>query len=121
MTFFLDENFPKTAAVFLEQQGHTVFDIRGTDAEGVDDEEIFKMAQQAAAILLTTDRDFFHTIPHLYTNHHGVIVITLRKPDRKSILAKLAWILDHFPTKSFGGRVILMRDTSYIVYPPLNH
>jgi hypothetical protein len=35
--FFLDENFPRKAARILKYQGFDVFDIRGTDLEGADD------------------------------------------------------------------------------------
>lgn len=46
MTFFLDENFPKTAEALLASLGHEVLDIRGTDAEGAADTDIFGMAQE---------------------------------------------------------------------------
>ena len=58
MRFFLDENFPKAAAGILEGMGHEVFDLRGTDREGSEDEDIFAEAQQHGAVFLTTDRDF---------------------------------------------------------------
>ena len=36
MVFFLDENFRKKAALFLNEKGHTSFDIRGTPVFGED-------------------------------------------------------------------------------------
>ena len=65
MKFFFDENFPRAAAGLLDARGHEWADIRGTDQEGSDDTTIFRMAQQQGAVFLTTDRDFFHTVPHL--------------------------------------------------------
>ena len=44
MNFFLDENFPKAATKFLEENNHIVFDIRSSEFEGADDQEIFRMA-----------------------------------------------------------------------------
>jgi predicted nuclease of predicted toxin-antitoxin system len=82
MKFFLDENFPKAAAGMLESLGHVVFDLRGTDREGSRDADVFAEAQRLEALFLTTDRDFFHTIPHLFPVHAGVIVIALRQPNR---------------------------------------
>ena len=82
MTFFLDENFPKSAIPLLEESGHSVVDIRSTIHEGADDSFIFKLAQKHNAIFLTTDKDFFHTIPQFYKKHAGVVVITLRQPNR---------------------------------------
>jgi hypothetical protein len=64
MKFFLDENFPKAAVGLLEGIGHVVFDLRGSGREGLPDPDVFAEAQLSAAVFLTTDRDFFHTIPH---------------------------------------------------------
>lgn len=119
MRFFLDENFPKAACAMLNQEGHEVVDIRGTEKEGATDADLFLMAQDCQATFLTTDKDFFHTVPHLYPHHHGVVVIALRQPDRKSIMTKLAWLLTQIPMDSIFGRVFLLMDTAYVVYPPL--
>jgi hypothetical protein len=68
----------------------------------------------------TTDRDFFHTIPWLFAEHHGVIVIALKQPNRAAILLKLEWILEKLPPQSFRNRVFQLRDTSCIATPPLS-
>jgi predicted nuclease of predicted toxin-antitoxin system len=65
MRFFLDENFPKAAHELLVRLGHEVVDIRGSADEGAEDGQIFEMAQRREAAFLTTDKDFFHTVPHL--------------------------------------------------------
>ena len=85
MTFFLDENFPKAAIPLLVDLGHETIDIRGSTSEGCPDDAIFSQAQSAEAVFLTTDRDFFHTIPHLFESHAGVIVVALRQPSRRAI------------------------------------
>jgi predicted nuclease of predicted toxin-antitoxin system len=119
MRFFLDENFPKTATRLLAERGHETLDIRGTGKEGLNDSDLFLLAQASQAVFLTTDRDFFHAIPHLYPRHAGVVVVALRQPNRENILAKLSWLLDHVPAGQLGARVFLLRDASYVVYPPL--
>lgn len=119
MKFFLDENFPKAAAGMLESLGHVVFDLRGTEREGSTDPEIFADAQQRGAIFLTTDRDFFHTIPHLFPHHEGVIVIALRQPNRAAILQKLSWILERLQPTEFAGRSIQLRDQTWTAVPSL--
>lgn len=119
MKFLLDENFPKAAMTLLEGMGHEVFDFRGTGDEGIDDSEVFRKAQSLEAILLTTDRDFFHTIPHLFDSHCGVIVIALRQPTRKSILARLEWILSHVGKHQINNRVFQLRDSTWLAYPPI--
>jgi predicted nuclease of predicted toxin-antitoxin system len=119
MRFFLDENFPKSAANMLRQIGHDVNDLRGSGREGLADSQIFDEAQRSESIFLTTDRDFFHTIPHLYEKHHGVIVIALRQPNKKAILQKLSWILGRIKASDFANRTIQLRDNTWIAVPPL--
>ena len=120
MKFFLDENFPMAAVGLLEGMGHEVFDLRGSGREGLPDPDIFAEAQRCAAVFLTTDRDFFHTIPHIHDKHAGIIVIALRQPNRSAILEKLLWLLKHLKPDSFRNRVIQLRDQSWIAIPPLD-
>ena len=115
MNFFLDENFPKPVAKILESRGHRVFDIRLTEQEGASDVDIFKMAQKNNAIFLTTDKDFFHTIPYLFEHHHGIIVIILRQPNRRDIINKLLFALDNLDFKNIESKVIFLRDNDYTI------
>lgn len=120
MKFFLDENFPKTAAVALGNMGHEVFDLRGTSEEGAADDRIFAVAQELGAVFLTTDRDFFHTIPYLHETHCGIIVIALKKPNRAAIMEKLFWILNRLKPGDFTNRAIQLRDRAWIAIPPIH-
>jgi len=115
MKFYLDENFPKTVISILENKGHKVFDIRSTKYEGSDDISIFELAQNKKAIFLTTDKDFFHTVPHLFEEHHGVIVITLSQPNRKSKIEKLLFALNHFNLSSFKSKIFLLKDNYFSI------
>jgi predicted nuclease of predicted toxin-antitoxin system len=115
MKFFLDENFPKIAVKYLEKLGHETYDIRSTPKEGIDDDSIFSLAQEKSATFLTTDRDFFHTIPYKYSSHMGVIVISLRQPNRKRIMAKLTWIIEKSKIDNFINKIILLKDNSYTI------
>ncbi len=113
MRFFLDENIPKNVATFLIKEGHEIIDIRGTEREGLSDKDIFNLAQENEAIFLTTDRDFFHTIPHLYKNHFGIIVFNLKQPNRYNITEKLDWALKNIDLTKFNSNVLLLRDKYY--------
>jgi len=116
MKFFLDENFPKAAVRSLQERGHEWIDIRGTDQEGAEDTTLFRWAQQQGAVLLTTDRDFFHTVPHVEKSHHGVVVVALRQPNRRSILSRLEWFLDRFGDTDIRNKVFELRDRTYVVW-----
>lgn len=115
MNFLLDENFPKSAEKLLTELGHHVKDIRGTELQGANDFQLFELAQLQEAILLTTDRDFYHTVPLVYANHYGVIVIALKQPNRKAILSKLRWVVSQPLIDTIQNTVILLRDHSYRV------
>lgn len=115
MNFLLDENFPKTAESLLLNLGHQVVDVRGTQLQGVEDFRLFELAQQNEAVLLTTDKDFYHTIPLTYPIHYGIIVIALKQPNRAAILARLEWIVAHSLIESIKDTVILLRDNTYRV------
>ena len=116
MNFFLDENFPKAATKFLEDNNHTVFDIRSTEFEGADDSDIFRMAQEKHAIFITTDRDFYHTIPFQFNEHFGIAIFTLRHPNRDKILNKLKYFLNNFDINDFRLKVVLFKDNHYSMY-----
>lgn len=113
MTFLLDENFPKSAERLLIELGHHVIDIRGTEQQGADDFQLFNLAQQHKAILLTTDRDFYHTVSLNYSDHFGVIVIALKQPNRNAILARLSWVISQGMIETLQNTVVMLRDNSY--------
>ncbi len=114
MTFLLDENFPRAAKAVLAHSGHHVFDVRDMLEPGSGDNEVFNLAISLDAILLTTDRDFFHTVPYQQPKHGGVVVFALRQPNRSSILSRLDWFLKSIKHDSIRNRVYQVRDTTYV-------
>lgn len=110
MKFFFDENFPKKATSLLEEKGHQTFDVRGTNLEGSDDLDIFKISQEHEAVFLTTDKDFFHTIHFLYETHFGIVVIALSQPNTPSILEKLKIGLDYIEKNGIHSKCLLLTD-----------
>ena len=58
MKIFVDENIPKITVNLLEEVGHDVRDIRGTNLEGMEDEGIWDLIQQEGRLLITTDKGF---------------------------------------------------------------
>jgi predicted nuclease of predicted toxin-antitoxin system len=72
MNFYLDENVPKPIERFLSSEGHSIFSTRDTEYESADNKTSFRLVQDKSAIFITTDKDFFHTVPFLFKNHCGL-------------------------------------------------
>lgn len=112
MRFFLDENFPATAQPLLEAHGHEVFRAVKYHPHGADDRTLFLHAQRESAVFLTTDKDFFHTVPFLYPERTAAVVsITLDKPNRDKILARLGTLLVSTDLINNPMGVFLVTDT----------
>lgn len=111
MRILLDENFPKSAADVIAAAGHEVISFAGVCEFGADDEEVFDRAQKLGAVILTSDRDFYHTMPLIHPEHYGIIVVALRQPNRKAILTRLQWFFENFDGP-MADRVFILRDYS---------
>lgn len=116
MQFFLDENVPRKAIQILRELGHEWQDIRGTDQEGLKDEEIFHLACQKKAVFITTDKDFFHTIHFNHKPHYGIIVIALSAPNTKNICDKLEWVLKQIRSENINNQCYLLSDHRCKIY-----
>ena len=111
MKFFLDENFPHPALIQLHTAGHQAVHALEIFPPGTADEKLFDHAQDENAIFVTTDKDFFHTVPLAFARHHGAIVITLRKPNRTDLLRRLADALAILGERNLQDTVWLVTDT----------
>lgn len=119
MNFLLDENFPKAVIPILEKSGHQVLDYRLIGCEGDYDDLVIKAAIENEAVLLTTDRDFFHTYAQLYPEHFGIVVVALKKPNRLAITEKIEWLLNYIREEDYTGRAFQLRVASWVAFPPL--
>jgi Domain of unknown function (DUF5615) len=119
MRFLLDENFPKAVTPILEAMGHLVDDYRLIGMIGAPDGEIVSLAKELSAVILTTDRDFFHTLGQDLTEHCGIIVVAVKQPIRAAIISRIEWFIANVGLESLPGRVFQLRDRTWMVYPPL--
>jgi predicted nuclease of predicted toxin-antitoxin system len=111
MIFFLDENFPRPALAHLRDAGHKASHALDIFPPGTTDDKLFAHAQEQNAIFVTTDKDFFHTIPLSFARHRGAIVITLRKPNRADLLRRLTDSLTLLGERDLNDAVWLVTDT----------
>ena len=120
MNFLLDENFPKSIIGLLSENGHQVLDFREIGTIGAPDEDVVKLAIERNAVILTTDRDFFHTLSKLEPQHKGILVVALKQPNRLLIADRVKWFLDNVDEKDIAGRAFQLRDRTWVVYPSLS-
>ncbi len=111
MNFFLDEHFPRPAMAFLESAGHAATHALQVFPPGTEDAKLFADAQEQKALFVTTDKDFFHTIPLTFKEHWGAMVITLRKPNRADLIRRLAEAAGLSGGRSLQDTVWLVTDT----------
>ena len=112
MKFLLDENFPRSSADFIESCGHEAIHFDEACKSGDDDEAVFATAQRLGATILTSDRDFYHTVPLLHPTHAGIVVVALRQPNRAAINGRLKWFMENIE-EPLANRVFVLRDFSY--------
>jgi predicted nuclease of predicted toxin-antitoxin system len=110
MKFFLDENFPRPALLKLQSAGHSGVHALEIFPPGTADEQLFTHAQQEQAVFITTDKDFYHTVPLAFSQHHGAIVITLRRPNRDDLLRRLSDALIALGERRLNNTVWLVTD-----------
>ena len=86
MKIFADENIPSMTVTELRNLGHEIRDIRGTENEGLADEDVWKMVQKDRSLLITTDKGFAQMRNE---NHSGILIIRLKQPNRLKIHQKV--------------------------------
>ncbi len=111
MNVLLDENFLASAVSVIENAGHSALAFADVCDFGADDETVFAAAQSSDALILTSDRDFYHTMPLRHPHHAGIVVVALRQPNRAAILTRLEWF---FATvlPPYRDKVFIIRDYS---------
>jgi len=110
MRILVDENIPLMSVNELRALGHDVMDIRGTNDEGIDDEELWKIVQKEKRLLITTDKGF---LQNRYEKHHGILIIRLKQPNRLKIHKKVIKGLSLFKEKEWPQMTVVMQDTFY--------
>jgi predicted nuclease of predicted toxin-antitoxin system len=113
MNILVDENIPKITIHELRSLGHDVLDIRGTERQGMFDDELWKLARTEERILVTTDKGFSE---HRDSVHHGILIIRLRQPNEQRIHARIMAAFRQFKEADWPGLLLVMRDTVQSVH-----
>ncbi len=109
MNIFVDENIPSVTVQKLRDLGHDVKDIRGTSHEGMPDESLWQFVQKEGRLLITTDKGFSE---HRNESHHGILIITLKKPNENKIHKRVVQAISQTKAKDWKGLVVIVRDSA---------
>jgi hypothetical protein len=72
MKILVDENIPLMTVKALRSKGYDVRDIRGTGDQGIQDADLWQIAQQEKRLLITTDKGFSS---QRYEEYHVVFTV----------------------------------------------
>ena len=107
MKVLVDENMPNLVVRNLRAFGCDVLDVRGTESEGISDDELWKLAQREKRLLITTDRAF---TTRRAERHHGILIVLLRQPNRFEIAEHVDLAIRQFSDADWPGLLVVMRD-----------
>ncbi len=107
MKILVDENIPLMTVGQLRMMGHDVLDVRSTPEQGISDELLWNKTCQEKRLLITTDKGF---VTHRNTKHYGILIVSLRKPNRQRINQRVIEAIKRFSPKQWPGLLVVMRD-----------
>lgn len=106
MNFLADESVDRQIVERLRLEGHSVWYVADTDP-GVSNGDVFEMANQKSAVLLTADKDFGELVFYQRLINQGVVLIRLAglSPTRKAGIVASA-VTSHLPELPQGFTVV---------------
>ena len=113
MRILVDENIPNITVLELRAIGHDVLDIRGTERQGMFDDELWPLAQTERRTLVTTDKGFSE---HRDEQHCGILIVRLRQPNEQRIHARIMAAFRQFTEPEWPGLLVVMRDAVQSVH-----
>jgi len=90
----LDENLPLQIAVELRARLHDVQTVWEDGLSGHVDLDIWAGAQREGRVLITQDLDFSDARKFVPGTHHGIVLIRLRSPSRRNLIARATELFD---------------------------
>lgn len=117
MKIKLDENIPvgewnsRPDSIDVD----TVFD---EGLAGSDDETVFVAAQKEGRFLITQDLDFSDIRRFLPGTHAGLLLLRLREPSRRDLIAKLESIFRSDELLGWAGCFVVVTETKIRVRRP---
>jgi predicted nuclease of predicted toxin-antitoxin system len=113
MRILVDENIPNLTVDKPRAMGHDVLDIRGSERQGMFDDELWRLAQSEQRTVVTTDKGFSE---HRNEQNYGILVVRLRQPNEQRIHTRIMAAFRQFTEREWTGLLVVMRDGVQSVY-----
>ena len=95
MKFKLDENLPIEIAMLLQSAQHDAVTVVNQQLSGADDQRILEVCLQEERALVKLDLDFADVRTYPPQQSHGIIVLRVRKQDKRHLINVFNQVLPH--------------------------
>src|SRR5689334_12336083 len=118
MKLKLDENMPASLVAVLVSLGHDTDTVPQEQLAGKDDDTIWKAAQTAERLLITTDLDFSDIRQFQPGTHHGLILVRLQNPGRKAVSQRVEAVFRTEDVEQWGKCFVVVTDKKIRIRRP---
>jgi predicted nuclease of predicted toxin-antitoxin system len=120
MKIKLDENLPSGLAISLGRLGHDVHTANQEGLTGHPDTELWRAAQKESRFLITQDLDFADLRRFAPGSHHGILMIRLRSPSRRSLSMRVTEIFQIEDVGDWAGCFVVATERKIRLLKPPN-
>lgn len=106
LKFFLDENVDVRLATILRKKGHEAIIC----PKGLQNGEVFALAQKESCIFLTNDKHFTQTSLFNPKKSAGIIVFYIHPPKVINLASALARLLSIIDPSEFSRKLFMLRE-----------
>ncbi|OQY41684.1 MAG: hypothetical protein B6242_17080 [Anaerolineaceae bacterium 4572_78] len=114
--FLLDENMPFALVDFLTRKGYETNHIKTLGKTGIKNGEVYRVAEQVDAWIVTRDADFKNYHKFITHNVRGVIVFSIRNTTTQNVLNVMNQFLEHNTEKLLSKHLIIIEDEHIKIY-----
>jgi predicted nuclease of predicted toxin-antitoxin system len=111
MKIKLDENMPAQLVGVLDGLGHDTDTVPEENLAGGKDPAIWAATQKSSRFLITQDLDFSDIRTFQPGTHFGILLVRLRKPTRRALIARIRAIFELEQVERFGRCFVVATDS----------
>ena len=105
MKFKIDENLPVEVADLLRRSDHDAATVLEEELGGTADVDIASICRQESRALITLDADFANIRAYPPNQHHGLVVLRLRRQSKPSVMGALQRLMPLLSSEPLDRRL----------------